>query len=198
MSLLKRMITTLQNSVYYYANLTDAECVKKTNGIGLGKKNSEAVRSLTARGAFKNKAVVHGTTANNNNQRNTNNTNDELKSELCEIYDQSWKLIERGKRLMERLKSLERGAAMAIKRNDEEQLKQIARDRVVVKTGLKEVVRKIESKRALAERLERSAWTTNEEKSPSLRYETEEEIEEKFRKLEREQERLKIDWLDDL
>ena len=99
---------------------------------------------------------------------------------------------------MERLKSLERGAAMAIKRNDEEQLKQIARDRVVVKTGLKEVVRKIESKRALAERLERSAGTTNEEKSPSLRYETEEEIEEKFRKLEREQERLKIDWLDDL
>tara|TARA_B100001540_G_C15684638_1_gene586445 strand:- start:550 stop:840 length:291 start_codon:yes stop_codon:yes gene_type:complete len=96
---------------------------------------------------------------------------------------------------MDRLKSLELGATLAIKRNDETQLRQVARDRVVVKESLKELVRKIEQKRALAETLEKQL---DEERNSYLPYETEEEIEEKFRKLERQQERLKVDWLENL
>ena len=42
-----------------------------------------------------------------------------------------------------------------MKRNDETQLRQIARDRVVVKDGLKELVRKIEAQREFAEALEK-------------------------------------------
>jgi hypothetical protein len=38
----------------------------------------------------------------------------------------------------------------------------------------------------------------DEERNSYLPYETEEEIEEKFRKLERQQERLKVDWLENL
>ena len=64
-------------------------------------------------------------------------------------------MIQRGSRLMDRLKNLEIGAKLAMKRNDETQLRQIARDRVVVKDGLKELVRKIEAQREFAEALEK-------------------------------------------
>ena len=115
--------------------------------------------------------------------------------DLSETHDAARKMLQRGGRLMDRLKSLELGATLAIKRNDETQLRQVARDRVVVKESLKELVRKIEQKRALAETLEKQL---DEERNSYLPYETEEEIEEKFRKLERQQERLKVDWLENL
>ena len=118
-----------------------------------------------------------------------------VKRELSETHDAARKMLQRGGRLMDRLKSLELGATLAIKRNDETQLRQVARDRVVVKESLKELVRKIEQKRALAETLEKQL---DEERNSYLPYETEEEIEEKFRKLERQQERLKVDWLENL
>ena len=54
---------------------------------------------------------------------------------------------------------VELGATLAIKRNDETQLRQVARDRVVVKESLKELVRKIERKER--ERW-RSSWTKRE------------------------------------
>ncbi|CAL6334273.1 unnamed protein product [Bathycoccus prasinos] len=114
-------------------------------------------------------------------------------------------MIQRGSRLMDRLKNLEIGAKLAMKRNDETQLRQIARDRVVVKDGLKELVRKIEAQREFAEALEKvldecddDDGTRSGPRASYLPYETEEEIEEKFRKLERQQERLKVDWLENL
>lgn len=103
---------------------------------------------------------------------------------------------------MDRLKNLEIGAKLAMKRNDETQLRQIARDRVVVKDGLKELVRKIEAQREFAEALEKVLDDECDGKRTGrasyLPYETEAEIEEKFRKLERQQERLKVDWLENL
>ena len=123
------------------------------------------------------------------------NRRQKVKRELSETHDSARKMLQRGGRLMDRLKSLELGATLAIKRNDETQLRQVARDRVVVKESLKELVRKIEQKRALAETLEKQL---DEERNSYLPYETEEEIEEKFRKLERQQERLKVDWLENL
>ena len=123
------------------------------------------------------------------------NQRQKVKRELSETHDAARKMLQRGGRLMDRLKSLELGATLAIKRNDETQLRQVARDRVVVKESLKELVRKIEQKRALAETLEKQL---DEERNSYLPYETEEEIEEKFRKLERQQERLKVDWLENL
>ena len=124
-----------------------------------------------------------------------NQRRQKVKRELSETHDAARKMLQRGGRLMDRLKSLELGATLAIKRNDETQLRQVARDRVVVKESLKELVRKIEQKRALAETLEKQL---DEERNSYLPYETEEEIEEKFRKLERQQERLKVDWLENL
>jgi hypothetical protein len=125
------------------------------------------------------------------------NDAERYKRELSDAHDKARKLLARGGRLMDRLKSLEIGAKLAIKRNDEAQLRQIARDRVVVKEGLKELVTKIEAQRAFAEALEK-ALDLKSSSSSYLPYETEEEIEEKFRKLERQQERLKVDWLDNL
>jgi len=113
-------------------------------------------------------------------------------------------MIQRGSRLMDRLKNLEICAKLAMKRNDETQLRQIARDRVVVKDGLKELVRKIEAQREFAEALEKVLDECGDDgksitpRASYLPYETEEEIEEKFRKLERQQERLKVDWLESL
>jgi hypothetical protein len=127
------------------------------------------------------------------------NDAERYKRELSDAHDKARKLLARGGRLMDRLKSLEIGAKLAIKRNDEAQLRQIARDRVVVKEGLKELVTKIEAQRAFAEALEKALDLKSSSSSSSyLPYETEEEIEEKFRKLERQQERLKVDWLDNL
>jgi chromatin segregation and condensation protein Rec8/ScpA/Scc1 (kleisin family) len=125
---------------------------------------------------------------------------EKYKRELSDTHDKARKLLARGGRLMDRLKSLEIGAKLAMKRNDETQLRQIARDRVVVKEGLKELVMKIEAQRAFAEALEKALDSKSSSSSSSsyLPYETEEEIEEKFRKLERQQERLKVDWLDNL
>ena len=68
---------------------------------------------------------------------------------------------------MDRLKSLEIGAKLAIKRNDEAQLRQIARDRVVVKEGLKELVMKIEAQRAFAEALEKALDSKSSSSSSS-------------------------------
>lgn len=124
------------------------------------------------------------------------------KRELSETHEKARKMIQRGSRLMDRLKNLEIGAKLAMKRNDETQLRQIARDRVVVKDGLKELVRKIEAQREFAEALEKVLDDECDGKRTGrasyLPYETEEEIEEKFRKLERQQERLKVDWLENL
>ncbi len=130
-----------------------------------------------------------------NQRRRGDENRQKVKRELSETHDAARKMLQRGGRLMDRLKSLELGATLAIKRNDETQLRQVARDRVVVKESLKELVRKIEQKRALAETLEKQL---DEERNSYLPYETEEEIEEKFRKLERQQERLKVDWLENL
>ena len=130
-----------------------------------------------------------------NQRRRGDENRQKVKRELSETHDVARKMLQRGGRLMDRLKSLELGATLAIKRNDETQLRQVARDRVVVKESLKELVRKIEQKRALAETLEKQL---DEERNSYLPYETEEEIEEKFRKLERQQERLKVDWLENL
>ena len=129
------------------------------------------------------------------NQKRPRDDRQKVKRDLSETHDAARKMLQRGGRLMDRLKSLELGATLAIKRNDETQLRQVARDRVVVKESLKELVRKIEQKRALAETLEKQL---DEERNSYLPYETEEEIEEKFRKLERQQERLKVDWLENL
>jgi hypothetical protein len=131
----------------------------------------------------------------NNDDCKNQRRRQKAKRELSETHDAARKMLQRGGRLMDRLKSLELGATLAIKRNDETQLRQVARDRVVVKESLKELVRKIEQKRALAETLEKQL---DEERNSYLPYETEEEIEEKFRKLERQQERLKVDWLENL
>jgi hypothetical protein len=130
-----------------------------------------------------------------NQKRPRGDDRQKVKRDLSETHDAARKMLQRGGRLMDRLKSLELGATLAIKRNDETQLRQVARDRVVVKESLKELVRKIEQKRALAETLEKQL---DEERNSYLPYETEEEIEEKFRKLERQQERLKVDWLENL
>ena len=129
------------------------------------------------------------------NQKRPRDDRQKVKRDLSETHDAARKMLQRGGRLMDRLKSLELGATLAIKRNDETQLRQVARDRVVVKESLKELVRKIEQKRALAETLEKQL---DEERNSYLPYETEEEIEEKFRKLERQQERLKVDWFENL
>ena len=129
------------------------------------------------------------------NQKRPRDDRQKVKRDLSETHDAARKMLQRGGRLMDRLKSLELGATLAIKRNDETHLRQVARDRVVVKESLKELVRKIEQKRALAETLEKQL---DEERNSYLPYETEEEIEEKFRKLERQQERLKVDWLENL
>ena len=130
-----------------------------------------------------------------NQKRPRGDDRQKVKRDLSETHDAARKMLQRGGRLMDRLKSLELGATLAIKRNDETQLRQVARDRVVVKESLKELVRKIEQKRALAETLEKQL---DEERKSYLPYETEEEIAEKFRKLERQQERLKVDWLENL
>ena len=100
-----------------------------------------------------------------NASSSSNGDNDEWrklrKRELSETHEKARKMIQRGSRLMDRLKNLEIGAKLAMKRNDETQLRQIARDRVVVKDGLEELVRKIEAQREFAEALEKvldSIW----------------------------------------
>ena len=105
-----------------------------------------------------------------NNDDFKNQRRQKVKRELSETHDAARKMLQRGGRLMDRLKSLELGATLAIKRNDETQLRQVARDRVVVKESLKELVRKIEQKRALAETLEKQL---DEERKSCLPYETE-------------------------
>ena len=108
---------------------------------------------------------------------------------------------------MERLKSLEIGARIALENENEEQLKGIARDRVLVKRSLTKIVRDVENQRMLAEALERAIEKAMRAKgggrnpsssSGALPYETEEEIEEKFRKLEREANRRNLNWIDGL
>ena len=102
---------------------------------------------------------------------------------------------------MDRLESLETGAKLAVRSGDEETLKQIARDRMLVKRSLVKIVNRIENQRDLAEGLEKALMTTerkgNEISTSSRRlpYETEEDIERKFRSLEREAMRRNVDWI---